>query len=130
MAKYRIGCDIGGTFTDFILFNDETKDMFVHKLLSSPGQFERSVIKGAKEIIEKYDIDPEEVEFFCHSSTVALNTLVERKGDKTALITTEGFRDVLEIGRATRAHEYDLFQTKIPPLVPRHLRFGVRERLN
>lgn len=130
MSKYRIGCDIGGTFTDFILYNEDTKDMYVHKLPSSPGEFERSVINGAKEIIEKYDIDPEDVEFFCHSSTVALNTLVERKGDKTALITTHGFRDVLEIGRATRAHEYDLFQKKNLPLVPRHLRFGVRERLN
>ncbi len=130
MSKYRIGCDIGGTFTDFILFNDETKDMFVHKLLSSPGEFEKSVIQGAKDLIDKYEINTEGVQFFCHSSTVALNTLVERKGGNTALITTKGFRDVLEIGRATRVHEYDLFQTKTPPLVPRNLRFEVNERMN
>jgi N-methylhydantoinase A len=126
MPKYRIGCDIGGTFTDIILFNDETKEIHVHKLLSSPAHFEESVVRGTEEIIKKHGVNPEDVDFFCHSSTVALNTLVEHKGDRAALITTEGFRDVLEIGRATRDHEYDLFQTRAVPLIPRLMRFGVR----
>lgn len=130
MQGYRIGCDIGGTFTDIILYNDKTQEMYIHKLLSSPHNFAESVIRGTKEIIERHGVDPREVEFFCHSSTVAINTLVERKGGATALLTTEGFRDVLEIGRGTREHEYDLFQKRPEPLSPRNLRFGVEERID
>ena len=127
---YRIGCDIGGTFTDIILFDDQSHDTKVFKLLSSPENFENSVINGIERIITDNNIPFDEVEIICHSTTVGLNTLIERKGDKTALITTEGFRDILEIGRVAREHEYDLFQEKIAPLVPRHLRFGVSERMN
>lgn len=130
MGKYKIGCDIGGTFTDIILYENENETVKVYKLLSSPENFEQSVVAGIKNIIKENNVPFNEVDIVCHSTTVALNTLVERKGDKTALITTKGFRDVLEIGRATRDDEYDLFQDKVSPLVPRHLRFEVKERLN
>jgi len=130
MKRFKIGCDIGGTFTDLTLFDSVTENIEVYKLLSSPHNFEESVIKGVKEIMLQNEIDPKDVEVICHSTTVGLNTLVERKGRKTALLTTQGFRDVLEIGRGTREHEYDLFQERVEPLVPRNLRFGVKERLN
>lgn len=128
--SYRLGCDIGGTFTDLMLVDDKTGRVYVHKLPSSPPNYADAVVRGVGEILGRNGVDPNDVQFFVHSSTVALNTLVERKGEKTALITTAGFRDVLEIGRATREHEYDLFQTRPEPLVPRHLRFGVRERMD
>src|SRR5699024_5124485 len=130
MSTYRIGCDIWGKFTDITLFDDKKEDIKVYKLLSTPESFEDSVIEGIQEIIQTNKIPLNDVKIICHSTTVALNTLVERKGYKTALITTEGFRDVLEIGRAQREDEYDLIQEEVPPLVPRHLRFGVKERMN
>jgi N-methylhydantoinase A len=118
----KIGVDTGGTFTDFILVDDER--LAVYKVLSTPDNPARAVLQGLRYLHPSLaDIN------VVHGSTVATNTLLERKGARTALITTKGFEDVLEIGRQTRPDLYDPFVTKFPPLVPARLRFGVSERL-
>ncbi|GIX47023.1 MAG: N-methylhydantoinase A [Candidatus Tectimicrobiota bacterium] len=118
----KIGIDTGGTFTDCILMRDGR--LAVHKVLSTPDNPARAVLEGLRALCpELMGVQ------LVHGSTVATNALLERKGARTALITTKGFEDVLEIGRQTRPHLYDPFVTKPPPLVPARWRFGVRERL-
>lgn len=119
----RIGIDTGGTFTDFILI--ERGQIRVYKHPSDPHQPARPILDGLK-WLEKSEELPE---IIC-GSTVATNVLLERKGAKTALITTHGFEDILEIGRQNRPRIYDLQVDKPPPLVPRSLRYGVKERIS
>src|SRR5467141_773262 len=120
MKNFRIGVDTGGTFTDFVVIRDGKIEMF--KELSTPQQPEDAIMKG----IEKAGISgAAEV---IHGSTVATNALLERKGARTALLTTEGFEDVLVIGRQTRRELYNIFVTRSEPLVPDRLRIGIRER--
>src|SRR5215467_12966066 len=116
----RIGIDTGGTFTDFIVVRDGKVEMF--KELSTPHSPEEAIMKGMARIVT--DI-PEVI----HGSTVATNALLERKGARTALLTTEGFEDVLVIGRQTRRELYNIFVTRPDPLVPDNLRFGILERV-
>jgi N-methylhydantoinase A len=118
--KLRIGIDTGGTFTDFIVIRDGKVEMF--KELSTPHSPEEAIMKGMARIATAM---PEVI----HGSTVATNALLERKGAKTALLTTEGFEDVLVIGRQTRRELYNIFVTRPAPLVPDNLRFGIRERV-
>jgi N-methylhydantoinase A len=118
----RIGVDTGGTFTDFIRMDGNRLE--VYKVLSTPDNPARAVLQGLRHLHPSLtDIN------VVHGSTVATNALLERKGARTALITTKGFEDVLEIGRQTRPDLFDPFATKLPPLVPARLRFGVSERL-
>ncbi|MGQ4808764.1 Acetophenone carboxylase gamma subunit [Candidatus Entotheonellaceae bacterium PAL068K] len=118
----KIGVDTGGTFTDLILIDDER--LAIYKVLSTPNNPDRAVLQGLRHLHPALtDVN------IVHGSTVATNVLLERKGARTALITTQGFEDVLEIGRQTRPDLYDPFVTKLPPLVPARLRFGVKERL-
>jgi N-methylhydantoinase A len=119
----KIGVDTGGTFTD-CMFTDGT-DLKIYKVLSTPENPARAVLQGLRSLCA--DLTGVTI---VHGSTVATNALLERKGARTALITTKGFEDVLEIGRQTRPDLYDPFVTKLPPLVPARLRFGVAERLN
>ena len=118
----KIGVDTGGTFSDFMLMDGDT--LVIHKVLSTPDNPARAVLQGLRHL--RSDLTGVDV---VHGSTVATNTLLERKGARTALITTQGFEDILEIGRQTRPHLYDPFVRKQPPLVPARLRFGVAERL-
>jgi N-methylhydantoinase A len=118
----KIGVDTGGTFSDFMLMDGDT--LVIHKVLSTPENPARAVLQGLRHL--RPDLTGVDV---VHGSTVATNTLLERKGARTALITTQGFEDILEIGRQTRPHLYDPFVRKQPPLVPARLRFGVAERL-
>jgi N-methylhydantoinase A len=118
----KIGVDTGGTFTDFILMDDGRLE--VYKVLSTPDNPARAVLEGLRHLHPSLtDVN------VVHGSTVATNALLERKGARTALITTKGFEDVLEIGRQTRPDLYDPFVTKFPPLVPARRRFGVQERI-
>jgi N-methylhydantoinase A len=117
----RIGVDVGGTFTDVVAVRDG--GVLTAKVPSTPEQSE-GVMAG----IEELGIDPSDIEAFSHGTTVATNALLERKGARTALITTEGFRDVIEIGRQNRASLYDLTAHHPAPLVPRDLRFTIVER--
>src|SRR5215475_12561801 len=117
--KLRIGIDTGGTFTDFIVIRDGKVEMF--KELSTPHSPEEAIMKGMSRITAAI---PEVI----HGSTVATNALLERKGARTALLTTRGFEDVIIIGRQTRRELYNVFVTRPEPLVPEGLSFGVPER--
>src|SRR5215467_6866522 len=117
--KLRIGIDTGGTFTDFIVIRDGKLEMF--KELSTPHSPEEAIMKGMSRVAATA---PEVI----HGSTVATNALLERKGARTALLTTQGFEDVIVIGRQTRRDLYNIFVTRPEPLVPDELRFGIRER--
>ncbi len=123
-----IGIDIGGTFTDILLAREEAIEFL--KVPSTPGRLEEGVIRGLRLLRERPGLRLEEVERLVHGSTVATNALLEGKWASTALITTAGFRDVLEIGRQNRPAIYDLFVERPEPIVPRDLRFEVPERLD
>lgn len=125
---YIVGIDIGGTFTDLIAIHLETQEPLLKKTLTTPSDPSVGVMKIFKEMCEDLRISGEEVENVIHGTTLVTNTLIERKGAKTALITTKGFRDILEIGREWRYDIYDLFIEIPEPLVPRNLRFEVEER--
>ncbi|MGM0900446.1 MAG: hydantoinase/oxoprolinase family protein [Bacillota bacterium] len=126
--NYRIGVDTGGTFTDVSLMNENNGEMFITKVPSTPSNPSLAVINGVKQIVEETGIDFEQISFFIHGSTVATNALLEGKGSKTALITTKGFKDVLQIGRQTRPKLYDFRARRAEPLVARNLRFELDER--
>lgn len=121
MADIITGIDVGGTFTDFAVLRDGR--LTVYKLPSTPADPSRSMLQGIDELGVKNTT-------VVHGSTVATNALLERKGGRTAIVTTEGFEDVLEIGRQSRAELYDLMLDRPPVLVPRELRFGVKERVD
>lgn len=118
-----VGVDTGGTFTDFVVLDGER--IVVHKELSTPDDPTRAILRGL-EALGVHD----RLELLVHGSTVATNAVLERKGARTGLLTTAGFRDVLEIGRQNRPRLYDLRQVKPSPLVPREWRLEVRERLD
>jgi N-methylhydantoinase A len=122
----KLATDIGGTFTDLVYLDEETGALGLAKASSTPPGF----AKGIMDAIAKSGLDPKAVEHFVHGTTVVINALTERKGATTALVTTEGCRDVLEIGRANRPDIYNLKFRKQPPFVPRELRFEVPERTN
>ena len=117
-----LGVDIGGTFTDFVLFDG--KELKTHKVISTPHNPAQAVFDG----IRSLDVSQKQMSIV-HGSTVATNTLLERKGAKVALITTSGYEDVIEIGRQARSSLYDLFITRESPLVKKELRWGVQERV-
>ena len=126
---YRLGVDVGGTFTDLVLHDVENNRLEFAKTPSTPSDQSEGVAIGAKQLIERLGISPDAIRFFTHGTTVATNTLLERKGAKTALIVTKGFRDVLQIGRQDRPDLYDWRVRRSEPLVPRRLRFEVGERV-
>jgi N-methylhydantoinase A len=121
--RLRIGVDVGGTFTDLVAVGDGS--VRTAKVPSTP----RDQSEGVMRAVRAVGIEAGEVIAFAHGMTVATNALLERRGARTALVTTEGFRDVLEIGRQNRPSLYDLTRDRPPPLVPRDLRFTVRERM-
>lgn len=123
---YRLSTDVGGTFTDGVLLDETTGQIQLSKVLSTPA----NPAIGTIECVEKLGVSLDEVSFMAHGTTVVINALIEGKGARTALITTEGFRDVLEIGRSNRLEMYDALYKKPDPLVPRHLRFGMKERIS
>lgn len=127
--NFRIGVDIGGTFTDIVAVRENSVEKFNGKVLTTPMNPSEGVLQGVSEIIKKHNINPENCRII-HGTTLVANALIERKGVETALLTTEGFKDVLEIGREWR---YDLFSLDLEmpnPIVPRHLRFEIKERLD
>ena len=129
MTQFRVGADIGGTFTDIVFLGDDGR-VLVRKVASTPDDYSRAVLDGLALGIEELSIGPGDVSEVSHGFTVATNAILEGKGERTALITTEGFRDVLEISRLRTPTLYDLYYQKPPPLVERRLRFEVKERLN
>jgi N-methylhydantoinase A len=126
---YRLGCDIGGTFTDFVLLNDQTGEIKIHKCLTTPKDPSDAVEEGVTEMLKKTPDFVERLDEVIHGTTLVINAIIERKGAKTGLITTKGFRDVLELGREIRYAPYDIFSEYPVPLIPRPLRLEVDERI-
>ena len=119
---WRIGVDSGGTFTDICLFEDRTGRIEVWKVPSTPDDPSRGIAQGVEEGVGRVAATPAEVGYFGHGTTVATNALIQLKGVCTGLITTDGFRDLLEIGRQKRPDLYDLQADKPEVLVARDLR--------
>ncbi len=130
MVRYRLGVDIGGTFTDFALIDEATGKVSVNKTLTTPHDPSEAIMKGTKALLDGAGLSASQLDIIVQGATLATNALIERKGAKTGLITTEGFRDILELRRETRYDIYDLFIEMPEPVVPRELRLGVRERMN
>jgi N-methylhydantoinase A/oxoprolinase/acetone carboxylase beta subunit len=126
---YRLGCDIGGTFTDFVLLNDETGELTINKCLTTPKDPSDAVEQGIRELEIKVPGFVEKMDEVIHGTTLVINSIIERKGARTGLITTKGFRDVLELGREIRYAPYDIFSEYPKPLVPRRYRLEVDERV-
>src|SRR6476620_5322335 len=126
--RYRLGVDIGGTFTDVVLLGDDGS-VRTAKVLSTPDDYARGVVDGAIALLEACGVRGEEVAGVVHASTVASNTILEGHGARTALLTTKGFRDVLEMRRLRIPVLYDIQYQSPQPLVARRLRYEVAERL-
>ena len=122
---YRLSTDVGGTFTDAVLLDETTGTIEVSKVSSTP----KNPAIGTIESMEKFKVPLDQVSFLVHGTTVVINALIEGKGAKTALITTKGFRDVLEIGRSNRTEMYNALYKRPTPLVPRYLCLEVKERI-
>lgn len=126
----RIGIDVGGTFTDFVMADSESGALSFFKVPSSPADPSVAIALGAQQMLEHFNVAPSEVEYFGHGTTVATNMVIERRGVLTGLITTRGFRDVLAIGRQTRPSLYDNSVRKPEALVKRRHRLEANERLD
>lgn len=125
---YRIGVDIGGTFTDLVVFDDATGSFAVGKTLTTPRDPSQAVETLVLETLERESIAASDVQQLIHGTTLVTNAIIERTGARTALFATQGFRDSIEIGRENRYELYDLMLEMPQPLVPRYLRFGVPQR--
>ncbi len=125
--KYRAGIDIGGTFTDLVLMGEDGA-LHAEKLLTTPDDFGRGIADGLAAALATIGAEPDDVDVIVHGTTVATNAILEAKGARTGLLTTEGFRDVLELRRLRIPEMYTLNWTKPPPLVPRRLRREVTEK--
>ena len=123
----RLATDVGGTFTDLVAYDDATGALYTAKSLTTTHDQSIGVL-DAISLSESHGLPMQQVGFFVHGGTTVINAITERKGVRTALVTTAGFRDVLEIGRGNRPDLYNLRSSTPPPIVPRHLRFEVRER--
>ena len=127
---WRLGVDIGGTFTDVALVNDADGTIGIAKTSTTPRNFGQGVITGLKQAIASYNVPVDDVSLLSHATTVVTNAVLEQKGARTALISTRGFRDLLELRRSARSDLYDLFQDAPISLVPRHRRLEVTERID
>ncbi|MCC6533531.1 MAG: hydantoinase/oxoprolinase family protein [Burkholderiales bacterium] len=127
---YRIGIDVGGTFTDFTLLDEHDGQVVFHKVASTPADPSEAIASGIAELLRLHQLAPAQIAHIGHGTTVATNLVIERKGAFTGLLTTRGFRDVLEIGRQVRPHLYDYGHGKPPPLIAREHRIEVDERID
>ncbi len=128
-APYRIGVDIGGTFTDFVLLDSRDGTLRNGKVLTTPAAPEDAVLSGIRQLLTVHGISPADVQHVIHGTTLVANALIERRGVPTGLVTTDGFRDIIEIGTELRHDTYDLFMRVPEPLVPRRRRLEVPERV-
>ena len=124
----RLAIDIGGTFTDLVL--DEDGQRHTAKVLTTPERPADGLMQGVDRILEQSGVGPDRIDLVVHGTTLATNALIERKGARTALITTEGHRDTLEMAFENRFDQYDIQADRNPPLIQRALRFEVGERMN
>ncbi len=126
---YRVGVDIGGTFTDFCAFDEESGALHTLKVFSTPQNPGQEVIAGITGLGERYGVTPQEVTYFTHGTTVGVNTVIQRRGITLCLFTTRGFEDVLEVARLKMPDPYDLFSGRPEPLVTRDRVFSIDERM-
>ncbi|MFM8678370.1 MAG: hydantoinase/oxoprolinase family protein [Alphaproteobacteria bacterium] len=124
-----IGVDVGGTFTDFFAFDDETDRVVLHKVSSTPSNPARAILDGLGELSRRHGVDISAMSRLSHGTTIATNALIQRRGGRVALVVTEGFRDLIEIGRQIRPRVFDLQADYPAPLVPRELRLEAPERV-
>ena len=129
MPDARLGVDVGGTFTDFVVFDPESGSFSVGKTLTTPQDLALGIIRGTREAAERAGFEVRDISQVTYGTTLVANLLLERKGVRVGLIATEGFRDVLETGTEQRYDMYDLTARRAEPLVPRNLRRTVRERV-
>ena len=129
MADARLGVDVGGTFTDFVVFDAESGSFSVGKTLTTPQDLSLGIIRGTREAAERAGLEVRDISQVTYGTTLVANLLLERKGVRVGLIATEGFRDILETGTEQRYDMYDLTAKRAEPLVPRNLRRTVRERV-
>ena len=127
--SYMIGVDVGGTFTDFSVFDQETGELFNYKDSSTPADPSKAIVKGVQDVLEIKKAKPETVSYLAHGTTVGTNALIEKKGCRLGLITTKGFKDLMEIGTQRRPSLYNLQAQKPYPLVPSGLNCTVTERI-
>lgn len=125
----RIGVDIGGTFTDFFILDDDADVTHTLKVLSTPDQPGSEVMAGISELQQRFGISPGDISYFTHGTTVGVNTVIQRRGADLALFATDGFEDVLEVARLKMPDPYDLFSRRPEPLVPRERAYGIKERM-
>lgn len=128
-SAYRLGCDIGGTFTDFVLVNNDTGEFFTNKCLTTPSNPADAIEQGVRQLGKQLPGFMDNVEEIIHGTTLVINAIIERKGARTGLITTRGFRDILELGREKRYDAYDIFSEYPEPIVPRYDRTEIDERM-
>src|SRR2546430_1739490 len=129
-AKFRVGVDTGGTFTDLIVIGDDGR-LLRRKTLSTPDDFSRGILQALTDVFKEYGLTGADLDAFIHGTTVATNAILEGKGPPIGLLTTNGFADVLEIGRGGwGADVHDLKWLKPAPLVPRALRLEINERIS
>jgi 5-oxoprolinase (ATP-hydrolysing) len=129
-ARYRIGFDIGGTFTDFIRLDAERSEIRLHKCLTTPHDPSVGALEGLGELLQAAGLTLADIAELVHGTTLVTNALIERSGARLGLITTRGFRDILEMGTEQRYDIYDLFLQFPDPLVPRRHRMEVTERMD
>lgn len=127
--SWMVGVDVGGTFTDLYAFEPHSRRIVVHKVPSTPADPSQAILTGLEGLRDHHGVDLAVMERFAHGTTVATNALIQRRGGRLALISTKGFRDLLEIGRQIRPHVYDVQTDFPPPLVPRERRLEVGERV-
>ncbi len=129
-SRYRIGFDIGGTFTDFILLDTQRNEIRLHKCLTTPQDPSVGALEGLAELLRAAQLTLADIGDVVHGTTLVTNALIERSGARLGLITTRGFRDILEMGTEQRYDIYDLFLRFPDPLVPRRHRLEVAERMD
>ena len=127
---WRIGIDIGGTFTDVALVEESSGRIGIAKVLTTPRDFAQGVMRGIGLALQEHGVDPSSVSLLAHATTVVTNALLEKKGARAGFIGTRGFRDLLELRRSSRRDLYDLFQDAPAVLVPRRWRFEISERID
>lgn len=127
---YRVGVDIGGSFTDFAVLNERTHQLHSLKVLSRPDRPGSEILTGLTQLAQRDGIAPEHIAYFTHGTTVGINAVIQRRGVKLALFATDGFCDVLELARLKIPHIHDLFSRRPPPLISRDRVFAIKERID
>src|SRR5689334_9569477 len=130
MPPYRVGLDIGGTFTDFVLYDANERRISLYKCLTTPHDPSAAALQGLTDLVAQANLKVADITEIVHGTTLVTNAIIERRGARLGLLTTEGFRDSLEMGTEQRYDIYDLFLSFPDPLVPRRHRLEIGERLD